>query len=147
MKKKSNRPDPTPLPVATPEPRFARSPLAYLAASILLLVPCFWQSRLQAGDLASHLYNAWLAQLIERGEAPGLTIASPTTNVLFDWLLSWAFRTFGPEAAQRIAVVPAVLAFVWGAFAFVSVAAKRRAWNLLPWIGLLAYGWVFHMGF
>jgi len=147
MKKNPNRPDPKPLPAPAPELRFARGPVAYLAASILLLVPCFWQSRLQAGDLSSHLYNAWLVQLIERGQAPGLTIASQTTNLLFDWLLSWAFRAFGPEAAQRIAVSLAVLTFVWGAFAFVSVAAKRRVWNLLPWIVLLAYGWVFHMGF
>ena len=41
----------------------------------------------------------------------------------------------------------AVLIFVWGAFAFVSAASGRRAWSLLPCIAMLAYGWVFHMGF
>ena len=41
----------------------------------------------------------------------------------------------------------AVLVFVWGAFAFVSKVAGRRPWHLLPCIAMLAYGWVFHMGF
>jgi hypothetical protein len=41
----------------------------------------------------------------------------------------------------------AVLVFVWGAFRFVSVVGGRRAWHLLPCIAMLAYGWVFHMGF
>jgi hypothetical protein len=112
----------------------------------LLLVPCFWQSRLQLGDLSSHIYNAWLAQLIGSGRAPGLVIAPQTTNVLFDLMLSGLFKTLGAEAAQRISVSLAVLTFVWGAFAFVSVVSGRRAWNLMPAIAMLAYGWVLHMG-
>jgi hypothetical protein len=115
-------------------------------ASLLLLVPCYWQSRLQLGDLSSHIYNAWLAQLIESGRAPGLAIVPQTTNVLFDLLLSGLFKTLGAEAAQRISVSLAVLAFVWGAFAFVSVVSGRRAWGLMPAIAMLAYGWVLHMG-
>lgn len=124
-----------------------RSPLGFALASLLLLVPCFWQSRIQAGDLSSHIYNAWLAQQIRNGQAPGLTLATQTTNVLFDLLLEGLLRAAGAGAAQRIAVSLAVLAFVWGAFAFISAAAGRRAWNMLPAIALLAYGWVFHMGF
>ena len=112
----------------------------------MLLVPCYWQSRLQLGDLSSHIYNAWLAQLIESGRAPGLAIAPQTTNVLFDLMLSGLFKTLGAEAAQRISVSLAVLTFVWGAFAFVSVASRRRPWGLMPAIAMLAYGWVLHMG-
>jgi hypothetical protein len=115
--------------------------------SLLLLVPCYWQARVQAGDLSSHIYNSWLAQLIEGGRAPGLTIATQTTNVLFDLILSALFRAAGPAAAQRIAVSLAVLIFVWGAFAFVSAVAGRRPWHLLPAVAMLAYGWVYHMGF
>ncbi len=118
----------------------------YALASAALLVPCFWQSRIQAGDLGSHIYNAWLAELIRQGRAPGLSIAPQTTNVLFDLLLIGLFRTVGCAAAQRIAVSLAVLAFAWGAFAFVGATA-RREWALLPVIGMLAYGWAFHMGF
>lgn len=121
--------------------------VVYPALSALLLAPCYWQPRIQAGDLSSHIYNSWLAQLIESGHAQGLVVAHQTTNVLFDLLLGWLFRLFGPEAAQRIAVSLAVLIFVWGAFAFAAAVSGRRPWNMLPSIAMLAYGWVFHMGF
>src|SRR5690242_11527939 len=96
----------SPPPAATPSRSsgFSRSPLAYVLTSLAVLIPCFWQSRLQAGDLSSHLYNAWLAQLIGMGQAPGLGIASQHTNVLFDLLLSTLLRGVGAAAAQRIAV-------------------------------------------
>jgi len=117
---------------------------------LLLLVPCFWQSRIQAGDLSSHLYNAWLAQLIERGQAPGLTLARQSNNVLFDLMLSGLMRAFGAAAAQRIAVSAAVLVFFWGAFAFVWSSSRRQPgtapWQMAPCLAMLAYGWVFHMG-
>jgi len=117
---------------------------------LLLLVPCFWQPRIQAGDLSSHVYNAWLALLIERGQAPGLTLARQSNNVLFDLLLSGLLRAFGAAAAQRIAVSMAVLVFFWGAFAFVWSSSRqqpRRApWQLAPCLAMLAYGWVFHQG-
>ena len=119
----------------------------YLAASLVLLTPCYWQARLQAGDLSSHIYNAWLVQLIESGRTSGLTVARQTTNVLFDLILSELYRWLGPDAAQRLAVSAAVLVFVWGVFAFITAATGRRPWGLMPVIAMLAYGWVFHMGF
>jgi len=136
---------------AAPEGRkpggMVRSALLYVGLSTLLLIPCYWQPRLQAGDLSSHIYNAWLTRLIETGGMPGLALASQTTNLLFDLMLGWLYGLMGAEAAQRIAVSIAVLVFVWGAFAFVSKVAGRRPWHLLICIGMLAYGWVFHMGF
>ena len=122
-----------------------RGVLTYTLASLLILVPCFWQSRLQAGDLGSHIYNAWLAQLIRQGKAAGLVIVGLHTNVLFDWMLAGLFA-LGAGLAQRIAVAAAVLIFVWGAFAFAAVAG-RRSWAILPALAMLAYGWVYHMGF
>jgi len=119
----------------------------YALTSLALLVPCYWQPRIQAGDLSSHIYNAWLAQLIESGRVDGLMIVGQTTNILFDLLLSGLFRLLGAEWAQRAAVSVAVLVFVWGAFAFMSKAAGRPSWHLVPSIAMLAYGWVFHMGF
>ena len=132
-------------------PRAGLGPLVrgwtrYVLASAALLLPCFWQARIQAGDLGSHIYNAWLAELIRQGRAPGLSIVPQTTNVLFDLLLSALYRGVGSAAAQRIAVSLAVLVFVWGAFAFIATTA-RRAWALVPALAVLAYGWVFHMGF
>lgn len=121
--------------------------LGYILASILVLLPCYWQARIQAGDLSSHIYNSWLAQLTEAGKLPGLVVVNQATNILFDRILSGLFGALGPDLAQRIAVSIAVLTFVWGAFAFVSAASGRRAWSLLPCLAVLAYGWVFHMGF
>ena len=115
--------------------------------SIVVLIPCFWQRRIQAGDLSSHIYNSWLVQQIELGKTPGLVIAPMSTNVLFDLILGGLFRIAGPEPAQRIAVSIAVLIFFWGAFAFISAASGRRPWYLAPCLMMLAYGWVFHIGF
>src|ERR1039457_2738573 len=119
----------------------------YALVSLLFLIPCYWQPRIQAGDLSSHIYNSWLSQLIESGRLQGLVMVRQTTNILFDLILSGLFKVVGPEAAQRIAVSLAVLTFVWGAFAFSGAVGGRRPWHLLPSIAILAYGWVYHMGF
>ncbi len=121
--------------------------LPYLLLSLLLLAPCYWQPRVQGGDLSSHIDRAWLTQWIEGGGAEGLQVVNRTTNVLFDLMLSGLFQIFNPEFAQRIAVSIAVLIFAWGAFAFVRVVAGRRPWHLFSCIAMFAYGWVFQMGF
>ena len=118
-----------------------------IGVSILLLLPCFWQSRIQAGDLSSHIYNAWLVELIQQGRVQGLTTVPLFTNVLFDLVLSAVLRVAGSGAAQRVAVSLSVLVFVWGAFAFAAAVSRRRPWHVLPFAAMLAYGWVFHMGF
>jgi len=109
-------------------------------------MPCFWHSHIQAGDLSSHIYNSWLAELAERGDAPALEVVAQPSNVLFDLLLYKLFRAYGPEAAQRIAVAISVLIFAGGAFCFVSVVNRRRPWFLLRCLAMLTYGWAFHMG-
>ncbi len=121
--------------------------LLYAAASLLLLVPCYWQPRLEGGDLSAYINNSWMATLIENGRTLGLTVIHQWTNVLFDLMLSGLFRALGAEAGQRVAISIVVLTFVWGAFAFVAVVSGRRPWHLMPCIAMLAYGWVFHMGF
>ncbi len=127
--------------------QLGRGRYVFPLVSLLLLAPCYWQPRLEAGDLSSHIYNAWLAQLIESGRAQGLVIVHQTTNILFDLILSGLLQLFGAEAAQRLAVSLAVLVFTWGAFAFTRTVSGRKSWHLLPCIAMLAYGWVFHMGF
>jgi hypothetical protein len=119
----------------------------YVLASLLLLLPCYWQPRLQASDLSNLIYSGWLVRLVESGRGQGMAVTCRWTNVLFDFILSGLFRAVGPEAAQRISVSLAVLTFAWGAFAFVSVVSGKRPWHLMPSIAMLAYGWVFHMGF
>ena len=125
----------------------ARRPIWYVLASLVLLLPCYWQERIQAGDLSSHVYNAWLAGLIQSGKIHGLELARQTTNLLFDLILSGLLQWLGPAWDQRLSVSLCVLVFIWGAFAFVSAVAGRSAWQLLPCLAMLAYGWAFHMGF
>ena len=114
--------------------------------SAAVLIPCFWQSRIQAGDLGSHVYNAWLATQIKQGKLPGLWIATQWHNVLFDVVLTWLLERFGPAAAQRIAVSGAVLIFFWGSFSFACAVTRRKPWFVLPILAMLAYGFVFAMG-
>lgn len=115
--------------------------------SALLLLPCFWHKRIEAGDLASHTYNAWLAQLIERGEAPGLYVTRQWNNVLVDLALAKLGGAVGLPAAEKIVVSGSVLIFFWGAFALIAAATHRPPWFLVPTIAMIAYGWTFEMGF
>lgn len=118
-----------------------------LAVSAAVLIPCFWHRRIEAGDLGSHAYNAWLAQLIEKGQAPGLYIARQWNNILFDVLLLWLSKMAGFAAAQKIVVSACVLTFFWGVFAFIHAVTERPPWFLMPCIAMLAYGYSFSMGF
>jgi hypothetical protein len=125
--------------------------LRVLAISAAVLTPCLWQRHIQAGDLGSHVYNAWLAQLIAQGQAPGLYIVRQWNNVLFDLLLLHLGNLVGLPAAERISVCAAVLAFFWGAFALVcaiaSSIARQVPWRILPGVAMISYGWTFQMGF
>jgi len=117
------------------------------AVSAIVLIPCFWHSRIHAGDLSSHLYNAWLAGLIREGKLEGLAVVPQWTNILLDWMLRGLMSLGGPRTAERVAVAACVLVFFWGAFRLVSALARRPAWLLSTCLAVLTYGWVFHMGF
>jgi hypothetical protein len=117
------------------------------AISTIVVVPCFWHHRLEAGDLGSHVYNAWLVQLISRGQAPGLWIAPQWNNVFFDFLLSGFGKFFSLDMSARIAAAIAVLIFFWGAFAFIAAATRRAPWYLSPLLAAVTYGWTFNRGF
>src|SRR5690242_13942800 len=121
--------------------------LRFTFISCALLVPCFWHRRIEAGDLGSHVYNAWLAQLIEKGQAPGLYFARQWNNVLFDLLLLKFGNAFGLAAAQKMVVALCVLVFFWGVFALLVAVTARAPWFLLPCLAMLAYGWTFNIGF
>ena len=118
-----------------------------LAISLCLLIPCFWHSHIQAGDLGSHTYNAWLAQLIQKGKAPGLYLALQWQNVLFDLLLFYLVKLVGFTLGEKLAVSLCVLIFFWGVFAFLRRTTHRAPWLLFPLIAMLCYSYVFHMGF
>lgn len=118
-----------------------------LIVSALILVPCFWHKRLEAGDLPSHTYNAWLAHLISQGQAPGLYIEFRWNNILVDLTLEKLGVWVGFLAAERILAVVSVLLFFWGAFALISAANRRPPWYLVPAIAMITYGWTFYSGF
>jgi hypothetical protein len=120
---------------------------AIVVISIVMIVPCLWHRRIEAGDLASHVYNAWLAQLTEKGQAPGLYIVRQWNNVLFDWLLLHAANLVGFVAAEKIVVSACVLIFFWGVFSLIAAASGRPPWFLTPCIAMLTYGYAFNMGF
>jgi hypothetical protein len=115
--------------------------------SIILLLPVFWHQRIEAGDLASHTYNAWLAQLIESGQAPGLYIARQWNNIPVDVALLRLGNILGFPAAEKIVVSVSALTSFWGAFAFIASATRRPPWFLIPAIAMITYGWTFQMGF
>jgi len=127
---------------------FARAyALRILAISCVMVVPCFWQAQIEAGDLGSHVYNAWLVQLIHAGKAPGLYLVRLWHNVLFDWMLAGAARVVGFGVAQKMVVALSVLIFFWGAFALVAALSARPPWFLTPCLAMLSYGYCFNMGF
>ena len=137
-----------PSPIADLIPEFLRKNYLFVAAiSFAVIVPCIWHARIEAGDLASHTYNAWLAQLIREGQAPGLWLARQWNNVLFDDCLSAAASIFGIRLGEKIVVAAVVLLFFWGAFAFISAIARRTAWFVMPALAAFAYGWTFEQGF
>jgi len=116
------------------------------AISALVLLPCFWHREIEAADLGSHLYNAWLVELIHRGQVHGLWIDHRWNNVLFDYLLSGFGALVGLHVAERVVVAIAVLIFFWGAFALVCAATRRVRWYLLPLVAMATYGWTFQIG-
>jgi len=135
---------------AQPAPRIVarRRAAAYVALALLISIPCFWQPHIQADDLSSHLYNAWLVNQVQAGQLPGLYVVPQFTNVLFDRLLSFLLLKSGSVVfTERVAVLIAVQIFFWGCFAFISAVARRRAWSVTPFLALLTYGAVFRMGF
>lgn len=126
-----------------PFPKFA----PYLATAILVAIPSVWQQHIQADDLSSHLYNAWLGNQAAAGALPGLYVVPQYTNVLFDLLLSSLVKSGSVILTERVAVVLAAQIFFWGCFALVSAAGRRPAWTMTPFLGLLSYGAIFRMGF
>jgi hypothetical protein len=128
--------------------RFVRTHILLMAAiSAVVIVPCFWHRHIEAGDLPSHTFNAWLASLVQQGRAPGLYLTPQWYNVLFDILLLYSAKLFGFVAGPKIVVAISVLTFFWGVFSFVAAVSERPPWLLTSCIAMLAYGYTFNMGF
>jgi hypothetical protein len=128
--------------------RLLRTNMVLMSAiSAVVIIPCFWHRHIEAGDLPSHTFNAWLATLVQQGRAPGLYLAPQWYNILFDLLLLYSVKLFGFAAGPKIVVAISVLTFLWGVFSFVAAASERPPWLLTPCITMLTYGYAFNMGF
>jgi hypothetical protein len=121
--------------------------LLTISITALLLIPCVWLDHIEAGDLSSHVYNAWLATEIKSGAVSGLAVVLTWTNTLSDLALEALLRLMGAAWAERVMAGVAVLLFFWGTFCVVTVATGRRPWLLAPCISMLSYGLIFHLGF
>jgi hypothetical protein len=117
------------------------------AISAAVVIPCFWHRHIEAGDLPSHTFNAWLTTLVQQGRAPGLYLAPQWYNILFDLLLLYSVKLLGFAVGPKIVVAISVLTFFWGAFSFVAAVGARPPWLLTPCIAMLVYGYTFNMGF
>src|SRR5579862_5045082 len=103
--------------ISTPKLSIKREVGLGLLASAAILIPCYWHRHIQAGDVASHVYNAWLANLEGEGKAPGIYLVWQWKNVLFDVMLAHLAKVFGYGVAEKLAVSVCVLVFFWGVFA------------------------------
>src|SRR5258707_5437154 len=124
--------------------RFVRQRwLLVLGGSTAALIPCFWAKHIEAGDLGSHVYNAWLAELVQRGELSGLRIVPQWNNVAFDLLLSAFRKIVNWVWAERLAVSLCVLIFFWGVFAFIAAATRRAPFLFQPLFATVPFGGTF----
>jgi hypothetical protein len=117
-----------------------------IIVSTALVIPCFWQPIVSGVDLQSHLYNAWLAELIRSGSIHGLWIGHQSTNLLVDLLLSGLLKIVGVSGAERVVAVTLVLIFFWGGFQFISAVRGQAVYWVTPWLAILSYGFVFQDG-
>jgi len=135
--------------VQTGEPslKLGASIFLFLSTSALITIPCVWQPQIGIGDFPSHIYNAWLATLIEQGKLPGMTLAHLKTNVLADLALVWLLEHFSVATAERVVLGGSVLIFVWGAFLLARAVRGRAPWQIAPILAVIAYGVIFQLGF
>ena len=117
-----------------------------IIVSLLVVLPLFCMPRLLAGDLPSHLYNAWLANQIHDGKVAGLAISSQTSNIAADVALSVLLRLTNIYVAEHVVAALTVLVLFWGAIRFVRALSGRDPLWLAPLLAMLTYGFVFQMG-
>src|SRR4051794_33638091 len=127
--------------------RIARAIAVAGIVSVMLLLPCLWQPQVGIGDFPSHIYNAWLATLIEQGKLPGMALAHLKTNILVDSALMSSLQRFSVAASEKLVLGTSVLIFFWGVFALAYSANGKRPWSVAPLIAVVAYGVIFQLGF
>jgi hypothetical protein len=114
---------------------------------VALLVPVVWTDRVQAIDMASHTYGAWLTWLVREGGVSGLEIVPAGTNVLVDLILAGLGGSIGWVWAERIVACFVLLVFVAGVGAWIRAATGSRVvWPVAPLLLVAAHGTVTQTG-
>jgi len=72
--------------------------------SFLLLIHASGTPTFKPGDLGSHVYNAWLAQLASMVRLPRLCRPAQWNNICSDVALEQSARLFGWHAAEILTV-------------------------------------------
>src|SRR4051812_958045 len=119
----------------------------FVLSSLMLLIPCVWQPHAGIGDFPSHIYNAWLATLIEQGKLPGMALAHLKTNVLVDSMLVCSLKRFSVATSEKLVLGASVLIFFWGVFALTRSVNRKSPRAVTPLIAVVAYGVIFQLGF
>lgn len=120
----------------------------FLLVSTIVLIPCLWHRHIEAGDLGSHEYISWIANMVAQGRVPGLFIAHHQwNNIVVDFGLSWLGPLLGYAVAAKIVVSGCALTFFWGAFVFIAASTRRVPWAVSPAIAIVTYGFTFYAGF
>ena len=126
---------------------FRKNWTVFLLVSAIVVIPCLWHRHIEAGDLGSHAYISWLANLVEQGRVPGLYIANQWNNIIVDLGLSRLGPRLGFATAEKIIVSGCALTFFWGAFALIAASTRRIPWAVTPAIAIVTYGFTFYAGF
>lgn len=119
----------------------------FFGVSAIVLLPCWWTAHIQSGDLASHVYNSWLAILAKQGRANGIFVAVQFSNVLFDRIYEAVASVVGFALAEHLVVSAVALVFFWSCFAFVASSSGSSPWHLVPFFAILTYGRIFKLGY
>ncbi len=134
-----------------PDRRLATA-LTILGIALLICLPFLTTPSPQLGDLHTHLYNAWLTNLLNSTEPGSLLkdcffLVTPWTNTFLDRLLSFSLRFLLPHDAARLAAILTVSLFFWSTIVWQRQALGRWAIVSGPLILALAHGWLLQAGF
>lgn len=120
--------------------------LALVAGSFAIAAAPSLFADFPAGDLHTHLYNAWLGNLVADGHVNGLWLAPAWTNSLISRGLAALLESLSPGAAEKVIHLALAEGFLWASFAYCRAVTRNGCWEWLPAIAMLAIGWTFQAG-
>lgn len=99
-----------------------------------------------AGDLHTHVYNAWLSVLVARGDVTGLWLESAWTNSVVSRVIAALIEVLPPGVVERVIQFTLAEGFLWSSFRWCRVLSGRDCWEWLPALAMLSIGWTYQTG-